>query len=78
VYPFQPAPAAASSHCPELNPVERFGGPIKAQLRNRLYPDLNKLEDHIIAAAKLWTSPDKVSGLIHSWLSEKANLSAQT
>lgn len=63
-------------YCPELNPVERFGGLIKAQLRNRLYPDLRKLEDHIIAAARLWTSPEKVSGLIHSWLSDKANCGA--
>ena len=65
-------------YCPELNPVERFGGLIKAQLRNRLYPNLRKLEDHIAAAAKLWTSPDKVSGLIHSWLADKVNFGAQT
>lgn len=56
------------AYCPEFNPVERFGGLIKAQLRNRLYPNLRKLEDRIVAASKLWTSPDKVSGLIHSWL----------
>jgi transposase len=60
-------------YCPELNPVERFGGLLKAQLRNRLYPNLRKLEDHIAAAARLWTSPDNVARLIHSWLAHQVN-----
>jgi transposase len=63
-------------YCPELNPVERFGGLLKAQVRNRLYPSLRKLEDHLAAAAKLWTAPDKVAGLIHSWLADQANSGA--
>lgn len=33
-------------YCPELNPVERFGGLIKAAVANRLYLNLRKLEDH--------------------------------
>ena len=63
-------------YCPELNPVERFGGLLKAQVRNRLYPNLRKLEDHLAAAARLWTTPDKVAGLIHSWLADQANSGA--
>lgn len=63
-------------YCPELNPVERFGGLLKAQVRNRLYPNLRKLEDHLAAAAKLWTSPAKVAGLIHSWLADQVNFGA--
>jgi len=51
-----------SPYCPELNPVERFGGLFKAQVRNRLYPNLRKLEDHLAAPSRPWTSPDKVSG----------------
>lgn len=65
-------------YSPELNPVERFGGLIKAQLRNRLYPDLRKLEDHPIAAARRWTSPDKISDLMHDWLTTKVNCGALT
>lgn len=65
-------------YCPELNPVERFGGLLKAQVRNRLYPNLRKLEDHLAAAARRWTSPDKVSGLIHSWLADQVNAGALT
>tara|TARA_B110000305_G_C18778863_1_gene333034 strand:- start:166 stop:309 length:144 start_codon:yes stop_codon:yes gene_type:complete len=30
-------------YCPELNPVERFGGLIKAAVANRLYPNFLKL-----------------------------------
>lgn len=63
-------------YCPELNPVERFGGLLKAQVRNRLFPNLRKLEDHLAAAAKSWTAPGKVAGLIHSWLSEQVNCGA--
>lgn len=63
-------------YCPELNPVERFGGLLKAQVRNRLYPNLRKLEDHLAAAARRWTSPDKVSGLIHTWLADQVNTGA--
>jgi transposase len=65
-------------YSPELNPVERFGGLIKAQICNRIYPNLRKLEDHIATAARRWTEPDKVAGLILSWLSDQTNSGAPT
>jgi transposase len=63
-------------YCPELNPVERFGGLIKAAVANRLYPNLRKLEDHICAAARPWSTPAAVSSLIHSWLADQVNSGA--
>lgn len=60
-------------YCPELNPVERFGGLLKAAVSNRLYLNLRKLEDHLIAAARPWSTPAAVAGLIHSWLADKVN-----
>jgi transposase len=62
-------------YSPELNPVERFGGLLKARVANRLYPSLRKLEDHL-AAAHEWTQPAKVAGLIHGWLRDQANAGA--
>ena len=63
-------------YCPELNPVERFGGLLKAAVANRLYPSLRQLEDHLAAAARPWSTPAAVSALIHSWLSDQANSGA--
>jgi transposase len=63
-------------YCPELNPVERFGGLLKAAIANRLYPSLRKLEDHLLAAARPWSTPSAVAGLIHSWLADQANAGA--
>ena len=63
-------------YSPELNPVERFGGLLKAAVANRLYPNLRKIENHLIAAAKPWTTPEKVAGLIHTWLAEQVNSGA--
>jgi len=63
-------------YCPELNPVERFGGLLKAAVANRLYSNLRKLEDHL-AAARPWSTPAAVSSLIHSWLSDQVNSGAQ-
>jgi transposase len=60
-------------YCPELNPVERFGGLIKAAVANRLYPNLRKLEDHLAAAARPWSTPSAVAGLIHAWLTAQTN-----
>ncbi len=60
-------------YSPELNPVERFGGLLKAQVSNRLYPNLRRLEDHLFAASREWTHPAKVAGLIHTWLADQAN-----
>ncbi len=63
-------------YCPELNPVERFGGLLKAAVANRLYPTLRKLEDHLVAAARPWSTPSAVSSLIHSWLADQVNSGA--
>ena len=63
-------------YCPELNLVERFGGLLKAQVSNRLYPTLRKLEDHLAAAARHWGQPTRVEALIHDWLTDKANSGA--
>lgn len=63
-------------YCPELNPVERFGGLLKAAVANRLYPSLRKLEDHLFAASRYWTHPTLVARLIHGWLADQANSGA--
>jgi transposase len=63
-------------YCPGLNPVERFGGLLKAAVSNRLYLNLRKLEDHIIAAARPWSTPAAVARLIHVWLAAKVNQGA--
>ena len=60
-------------YSPELNPVERFGGLIKAEVSNRLYGSLEKLEGHIEAICRVWSKPQAVAGLIHDWLLEKVN-----
>ena len=65
-------------YSPELNPVERFGGLLKAAIANRLYPSLRKLEDHLAAAARPWSTPAAVSSLIHSWLADQVNSGAPT
>lgn len=65
-------------YSPELNPVERFGGLIKAAVANRLYPNLRRLEDHIAAASRRWTTPTAVSSLIHSWLADQVNTGVPT
>lgn len=65
-------------YSPELNPVERFGGLIKAAVANRLYPTLRKLEDHLAAAARRWSTPTAVSSLIHTWLADRVNAGALT
>ncbi len=63
-------------YSPELNPVERFGGLLKAAVKNRLYQTLPRLEAHLTAIARLWSTPEKVSGLIHGWLRDQANCGA--
>ena len=65
-------------YSPELNPVERFGGLLKAAVANRLYPNLRKLENHLAAAARNWTEPTKVAGLIHAWLHDQTNSGVPT
>ncbi len=63
-------------YSPELNAVERFGGLIKAEVSNRLYGNLKKLEGHIEAICRVWSKPQAVAGLIHDWLLEKVNSGA--
>ena len=63
-------------YCPELNPVERFGGLLKARVANRLYPSLRKLEDHLAAVARHWCQPARVQALMHTWLTAQANSGA--
>jgi transposase len=63
-------------YCPELNPVERFGGLLKAKVANRLYPTLRRLEDHLAAAARPWSTPAAVASLIHTWLADQVNSGA--
>lgn len=63
-------------YSPELNPVERFGGLLKAAVANRLYPSLRRLEDHLFAASKPWTQPAAVARLIHGWLADQTNSGA--
>jgi hypothetical protein len=65
-------------YCPELNPVERFGGLIKAAVANRLYLHFLKLENHIAAAARPWCTLAAVSELNHDWLADKVNSGAPT
>lgn len=60
-------------YCPELNPVEGFGRLLKAPTANRLYRNLKRLEDHLIAVAKGWTTPDKVHSMIHGWMRDQVN-----
>ncbi|MBL9217725.1 MAG: IS630 family transposase [Opitutaceae bacterium] len=63
-------------YCPELNPVERFGGLLKTAVANRLYPTLRRLEEHLAAAARPWSTPAAVSSLIHTWLVDQVNSGA--
>ncbi len=63
-------------YCPELNPVEGFGRQLKAPTVNRLYRNLKRLEDHLIAVAKDWTTPAKVQSMIHEWMRNQANAGA--
>lgn len=64
------------AYCPELNPVEGFGRLLKAPTANRLYRNLRRLEDHLIAIAKEWTAPEKIHSLIHGWMRDQANTGA--
>lgn len=65
-------------YSPELNPVEKLGDLVKDQICNRLYPDLRKLEDRILAALRPWrTMAASVAALIgEGWLLDGANSGA--
>jgi len=49
---------------------------LKAPTANRLYRNLKRLEDHLIAVAKGLTTPDKVHSMIHNWMRDRANAGA--
>ena len=57
-------------YSPELNPVEKLGDLVKDRICNRLYPNLRRLEDHILAALQPWrTDSARVAALIgDGWL----------
>ena len=52
-------------YSPELNPVEKLGDLVKDRVCNRIYPNLRRLEDHILAALRPWrTDQTRVAALI--------------
>jgi transposase len=65
-------------YSPELNPVEKLGDLVKDQVCNRLYPNLRRLEDRILAALRPWrTTAAHVAALIgEGWLRDGANSGA--
>jgi transposase len=67
-------------YSPELNPVEKLGDLVKDRVCNRLYPNLRRLEDHIIAVLRPWcTEAARVAALIgDGWLPDGANAGAKT
>ena len=66
------------AYCPELNPVEGFGRLLKAPTANRLYRNLRRLENHLIAISKEWVKPEKVQSMIHGWMRDQVNAGALT
>ncbi len=65
-------------YSPELNPVERLGSLIKAQVCNRLYPTLARSERHIEAVTRQCLRPANVAALIHDWLLDQVNSGVPT
>jgi transposase len=65
-------------YCPELNPAEWFGRVVKAPTVNRIYGNLEKLENHLIAVARSWSEPSKVASLVHQWMHDQVNATATT
>jgi transposase len=65
-------------YSPELNPVEKLGDLVKDRICNRLYPNLRRLEDHILAALQPWrTESARVAELIgRGWLLDGLNAGA--
>jgi hypothetical protein len=65
-------------YSPELNPVEKLGDLVEDRICNRLYPNLRRLDDHILAALQPWrTDSARVAELIGSgWLLHGLNSSA--
>jgi transposase len=67
-------------YSPELNPVEKLGDLVKDRVCNRLYPNLRRLEDHIIGVLRPWCrEAARVAALIgEGWLLDGANAGAPT
>jgi transposase len=65
-------------YCPELNPAEWFGRVVKAPTVNRIYGSLEKLEDHLIAVARVWSALEQVATLIHKWMRDQVSAIATT
>lgn len=52
---FEPLPTA----CPELNPVERFFEELRKELSNRIFIDIEEVEDFLSTVLKkYWENPD--------------------
>ena len=49
---------------------------ILVEKTDRLYRNLDRLEDHLIAVARGWTTPDKSHSMIHGWTHDQANAGA--
>ena len=66
-------------YSPELNPVEKLGDLVKDRICNRIYPNLRRLEDHILAAHQPWrTDSAHVAELIgDGWLLTGLNAAAR-
>jgi len=58
------------------NPAKWFGRVVKAPMVNRIQESLEKLENHLIAVARDWSEPSKISSLIHQWMRDEVNASA--
>lgn len=65
-------------YSPELNPVEKLGDLVKDAICNRLFTELNTLEDAILAELEpLRRCGDRVAGLIgEGWLHDQVNAGA--
>ena len=44
-------------YSPELNPVEKLGDLVKDRICNRVYPNLRRLDDHLLAALRPLGAP---------------------
>ena len=63
-------------YCPELNPAKWFGRLVKAPTVSRIYKGLRELEEHLIATARRWSSPDKVCSLVRHLMRDQVNATA--
>jgi|GEM_PF-3239986 len=61
------------AYCPELNPVEGFGRLLKAPTVNRLYRNLRRLGNHLIAITKSHCGSKEVASsvVVHCFRTRK-------